>query len=437
MTEGLSPTYPEDGPSPRNAGSWVRRYWFDVPLWQRIFAALIVGAIVGFFWGEGVVQIKWIGDIFVRLIRMLVVPLVFVTIVAGVAAMGDVTRLGSIGIKTLTLYMLTTLLSATLGLALGSLFKPGAGIDLTGVTPQVVSAEPVSMAEQFIGIIPLNPIASLAQGDILSIIFFAIMVGAAILAVGEASQPLVRVFDAGVAVLLKVTHFVMEVAPFGVFALIAWVMGTSGPAAFINIFMLALCVLAGCVLQVLFIHGGLVRLIAGLPVVAFFRGVTDVIIVAFSTSSSAATLPVSMRVAVNNLGVSPMVASTALPIGTTVSMDGTAMYVGLLTMFSAQIFGVSLDLGQFVMVIAVTTLVAIGSAPVPSASLFLLAGVLQVIGISVEQTAIIVGFILPFDRILDMMRTVPNCTGDLAVAVTVARWEGELDEAVYVDRRDE
>lgn len=437
MTGTPAPQAPETLPAPRGAWALVRKYWFDIPLWQRILAALVMGAVIGLIWGEGASQIKWIGDVFIRLIRMLVVPLVFVTIVAGVAAIGDVTRLGAIGIKTLALYLLTTMLSAVLGLALGSLFKPGAGVDLTSVTPMAMSAEPISVAEQFIGIIPLNPIAALAQGDILAIIFFSIMVGAAVLAVGEATSPLVRVFDAAVAVLLKLTHFVMEVAPFGVFALIAWVMGTSGPAAFVNIFLLAVCVLAGCALQVLFIHGGLVRLVAGLRIIPFFRGITDVIVVAFSTSSSAATLPVSMRVAINNLGVSPVVASTALPIGTTMSMDGTAMYVALLTMFSAQVFGVSLDIGQFMMVIAVTTLVAIGSAPIPSASLFLLAGVLQVIGISVEQTAVIVGFILPFDRILDMMRTIPNCTGDLAVAVTVARWEGELDEGVYADKADE
>nr|WP_314187358.1 dicarboxylate/amino acid:cation symporter [uncultured Brevundimonas sp.] len=424
-------------PTAERPRSLLRRWWFDIPLWQRILAALVLGAVLGFFWGEGVTQIKWIGDIFVRLIRMLVVPLVFVTIVAGMSAMGDITRLGSIGGKTLALYLFTTLLSACLGLFIGGLLKPGVGVDLAGVVPQVMATGSTSLAEQFISIVPTNPIASLAQGEILSVIFFALLLGAGILAVGDAARPVVSLFDAGSQILLKVTHFVMETAPFGVLALIAWVMGTSGPSAFFHVFILAVCVLIGCTVQILFIHGGVVRLLARLPVLPFFHGIIDVVVVAFSTSSSAATLPVSMRVAVRNLGVSPIVASTALPIGTTVSMDGTAMYVGLLTMFAAQIFGVSLDLGQFVAVILVTTLVAVGSAPIPSASLFLLAGVLQVIGVTAEQTALIVGFILPFDRILDMMRTVPNCTGDLAVAVTVARAEEELDRGVYMDLSDE
>lgn len=418
--------------------SLLRRWWFDVPLWQRILLGLVLGAMAGFFWGENVVQIKWIGDIFIRLIRMLVVPLVFVTIVAGVASMGDISRLGGIGGKTIGLYLLTTLLSAALGLLLGGLLKPGLGVDLSGVVPQAASAPALSIGEQFISIVPLNPIASLAQGDILSVILFSVLIGLGILAIGDTvARPVTQLFEAGSQILLKITHFVMEVAPFGVFALIAWVMGTSGPAAFLHIFMLALCVLLGCMTQILLIHGGVVRLLARLPVVPFFHGIMDVIVVAFSTSSSAATLPVSMRVAVKNLGVSPVVASTALPIGTTISMDGTAMYVGLLTMFSAQIFGIALDWSQILAVIVAITLIAAGSAPIPSASLFLLAGVLQVIGIGPEQTALIVGFILPFDRILDMMRTVPNCTGDLAVAVTVARLEGELDRAVYMDLNDE
>lgn len=426
QTEGL------DKPRPI-----IRRWWFDVPLWQRILLGLVLGLIAGLVFGDSVANLKWIGDVFIRLIRMLVVPLVFVTIVAGIASMRDISRLGSIGAKTLGFYLLTTLLSAALGLAIGGVLKPGAGVDLSGVSTTAPSAAPPPLAEQALNIIPLNPIASLAQGDILSVIFFAVMIGAGTLAAGEAARPVSQFFEAGAGVLQKVTHFVMETAPFGVFALIAWVMATSGPSAFVHIFLLAICVLSGCVLQMILIHGGLLRLVARMPVLPFFHGVIDVIVVGFSTSSSAATLPVAMRVAIKNLGVSPVVASTALPIGTTVSMDGTAMYVGLLTMFSAQAFGVQLELGQMFAVIVAITLIAVGSAPMPSASLFLLAGVLQVIGLGPAQTALIVGFILPFDRILDMMRTVPNCTGDLAVAVTVARFEKELDRETYLSLKDE
>jgi Na+/H+-dicarboxylate symporter len=420
-----------DGKSRRGLSHYLKNYWFDVVLWKRIVGAMLVGALVGLALGEAAVGLKWIGDIFVRLVRMLVIPLVFTTIVVGVISIADVRRLGSIGAKTLFLYFVTTLLGACLGLLIGGLIQPGLGVELGAAPAAPALAERASLSEQFLGIIPINPVAALANGDMLAVIFFAIMFGASLLMAREHCAPLSAVFEGAAAAMQQLTRIVMEVAPFGVFALIAWVAGTSGPSVFINIGLLAICVLIGCTLQVLVVHGGLVRLAARLPARPFFRDIADAVVVAFSTSSSAATLPVVMRVAEENLGVSRAVSSTALPIGATISMDGTAMYVGLLAMFSAQAFGVDLTWSQYVMIVLSTAIVAIGSAPIPSAALFLLAGVLQVVGLSAEQTALVVGFILPFDRPLDMMRTVPNCTSDLSVAVTVARWEGELDEAVY------
>jgi len=405
--------------------------WFATPLWQRILLGLVLGVVTGLALGEAAVELKWIGDAFVRLIRMLVVPLVFVTVVAGVAAMSDPVRLGSIGLKTILLYFSLMLVASALGLTLGALIQPGLGVDLAGVAPQPV-AEAQSFSETLMGIIPLNPVAAFAQGDILAVIFFSVLLGIGILVVGEEAHPLRSGFDAAAAVLLKVVHFVMELAPFGAFALIAWVMGTSGPAAFASVFKLSVCVLLGALIQTFVVHGSLLRLMARVPALPFYRNITEALIVAFSTSSSSATLPVALRVAQKNLGVSRAVASSVLPIGVTLSMDGTALYVGLLATFSAQVFGVELGFTDYLAIMAVTTLVAMGTAPVPSASLFLLAAVLSVIGLGPEQTALIVGFILPFDRPLDMIRTVPNCTSDLSVAVTVARWEGELDMDTYL-----
>ena len=415
---------------PRGFLSRLGRLWFGAPLWGRILLGLLLGAVAGLALGDAAAEIKWVGDVFVRLIRMLVTPLVFVTVVAGVAAMADPARLGSVGAKTLFLYFALMLVASALGLTLATLIRPGEGVDLAGVAPQAVGS-PEPLSKMLMDIVPLNPVAALAEGDMLAVIFFAMLFGASLLMAGEQSRPLNAVFESAAAAMQHLTRFVMEVAPFGVFALIAWVAGTSGPSTFVNVGLLALCVLIGCTLQVLLVHGGLVRLVAGLPVLPFFRDIADAVVVAFSTSSSAAALPVVMRVAEENLGVGKAVSSTALPIGATISMDGTAMYVGLLAMFSAQAFGVELSWTQYVMIVVTTAIVAIGSAPIPSAALFMLAGVLQVIGLSAEQTALIVGFILPFDRPLDMMRTVPNCTSDLSVAVTVARWEGELDGEVY------
>ncbi|MNH81684.1 Proton glutamate symport protein [compost metagenome] len=412
-------------------GLLVRRYWFDTPLWVRIIVGLVFGVAAGLLLQEAAVNLKWMGDIFVRLIRMLVVPLIFVSVVAGVASMADPSRLGRIGGRTLALYFGLMLVASAVGLSMGALIQPGAGVDLTGVTPETVeAAQPLGQA--LMEIIPINPIAALASGDTLSVIFFALLLGLGLLVVGEEGRPIKAVFDSASSLMLRLVHFVMELAPFGVFGLIAWVVGTSGPAAFLNIFKLAICVVLGCLIQTVIIHGGLLRLLARLPALPFFRDIADAVVVALSTSSSSATLPVAMRVAQKNLGVSPTVASTVLPLGVTLSMDGTALYVGLLATFSAQVFGVHLELADYLAIMAVTTLVALGTAPVPSASLFLLAAVLSVIGLGPEQTALIVGFILPFDRPLDMLRTVPNCTSDLSVCVAVARWEGELDMDVYM-----
>lgn len=419
------------GRSRRGLTLIARRCWFDAPLWSRILVGLALGVVAGLILQDEAVKLKWIGDVFVRLIRMLVAPLIFVSVVAGVASMANLSRLGRIGGRTLALYLGLMLVASAVGLSLGALIRPGAGIELTGVTPEIIAqTKPVGQA--LMEVIPLNPFAALASGDTLSVIFFALLVGVGLLVIGEEGRPLRTVFDSGSSLMLRLVQFIMELAPFGVFGLIAWVVGTSGPAAFVNIFKLALCVVLGCLIQTLLVHGALLRLLGRLPVLPFFRDIADAVVVALSTSSSAATLPAAMRVAQMNLGVSPTVAATVLPLGVTLSMDGTALYVGLLATFSAQVFGVHLDLVDYLAIMAITTLVALGTAPVPSASLFLLAAVLSAIGLGPEQTALIVGFILPFDRPLDMLRTVPNCTSDLSACVVVARWEGELDMDAYL-----
>lgn len=434
MTDHLSA-----GASPAEAPkkpSGLASRWFAIPLWQRILGALLLGVVAGLAWGDGAGQIKWIGDLFVRLIRMLVTPLVFLTIASGVASLADPKRLGSIGIKTLLMYVFTTALAVTVGLAAATFFAPGAGASFAGVAPNAVGS-PKAPIDIFLGIIPANPVQAMAEGDTLAVIFFAALVGAGVIVAGEAAEPVRRLLASGSEVMLRIVGFVMEVAPFGVFALIAVVVGANGPETFVSIFWLTLCVIAGSLFQTLIVHGGVVRLGAWLPTLPFFRGVADAIMVGFSTSSSSATLPVAIRVAEKNLGISPPVASTVLPLGATIGMDGAAMYVAMLTLFAAQAFGVDLSAADYLVIAATTTVVAMGVAPVPSGSLFVLAAVLNAIGVTPEQTALVVGFILPFDRILDMIRTIPNVTADLAIATAVARWEGEIDVAEYISAKDE
>jgi Na+/H+-dicarboxylate symporter len=210
----------------------------------------------------------------------------------------------------------------------------------------------------------------------------------------------------------------------------------NGAAVFVHVGWLALAVMVGSLIQMLVVHSLLLRFVARLPVLPFFKGIIDALVVAFSTASSGATLPVAMRVAEDNLGVSRPVFSTVLPLGASIGKDGTAMYVGLLSMFALQAFGVPLTPQVYALVLLTGAIAAFGTAPVPSASLFMLATVLSAVGVSPEQTALVVGFVLPFDRLLDMTRTVPSASANLAVATTVARWEGELDEAVYRSGRD-
>jgi Na+/H+-dicarboxylate symporter len=405
--------------------------WFAIALWKRILLALVLGVIVGMIWGPGASTISWLGDLFVRLIRMVVVPLVFVTLVSGVVAMGDPAKLGSLGAKTLAVYMLTTLAAIVIGLVLAAALQPGVGVDLSAAAPTAVQ-ETIPLSERLLSIVPSNPIAALAEGYILAIIFFALLVGVSVLMIGEKGKPVADLMESSSEMMLRITHWVMEVAPFGVFALIAAVAGTQGVAALLDVLTLALAVVLACLIHVIVVHGiGIIKLTLGLSPVTFFKGARDAMLVAFSTSSSSATLPVSMSVAEDNLGIKPVVASTVLPLGATINMDGTALYVGIVSVFAAQAFGVDLSLTDYAIVAGSTTLVSIGTAAVPGASLFLMAAVMGAIGITPEQIAIVIGFILPFDRPLDMLRTVVNICGDLSVATAVANWEGEFEREIF------
>jgi len=405
--------------------------WFEIALWKRILGAMILGVIVGVIFGDGVTSIAWIGDLFIRLIRMVVVPLVFVTLVSGVISMGDPSKLGSLGARTLGLYLFTTLVAITIGLTLAAILQPGVGVDLSAVAPSAVQ-EAVPLSERLMGIVPENPIAAMADGNILAIIFFALLIGVSLLTIGETGKPVADFMAAAAEAMLRITHWIMEAAPFGAFALIAQLAGTAGVGALIDVLTLALAVVIGCAAHMIFMHGFIVmRVLLKLSGMNFFRGARDAMLMAFSTSSSSATLPISMSCAEENLGVKPVVASTVLPLGATINMDGTALYVGIVSVFAAQAFGIDLSLADYILIAGSTTLVSIGTAAVPGASLFLISAVMDTIGMSPQQNAAVVGFILAFDRPLDMLRTSVNVGGDLSVSTAVANWEGEFDKEIF------
>jgi Na+/H+-dicarboxylate symporter len=409
------------------------KWWSGLPLWQRILPAMVLGVVFGWLWPAAGHYVGWMGEVFIRLIRMVVVPLVFVTVASGIASLGTSRELGSIGARALGLFMGLTVLASCLGIALALALQPGRGASLQELaTPSAVARRTVG--EQLLAIIPTNPIAALANGDMLAIIFFAVVVGAAVLATGGPAQPVKALLAAATAVMARMIAGILELAPFGVFALVATAVGRSGSLTFVNVSLLVLCVVCGSLILSLVVHGALIRFVARLPVKRFFAGAADALLIAFSTGSSSATLPVAILVAERNLGMAKSISSTVLPLGASIGRDGTAMYVGLLAVFSSQAFGIQLELPDYVTIVLATSLVALSTAPVPSASLFLLAAVLSTIGIPDSSTALIVGLVLPFDSLLNMVRTVPNATCNLTVAVATARFEDAIDERVFNHR---
>ncbi|MEL7480620.1 MAG: dicarboxylate/amino acid:cation symporter [Pseudomonadota bacterium] len=436
--------------------------WTKITLWKRVIIGLVLGLILGLALrygmgpgpgGEGFASVAfgetWLfpfGDAFVRLIKMLVVPLIFVTLVSGVTAMGDPAKIGGLGARTIGLYMVTTFFAVALGLAMGTIFQPGVGVEFetasSGAVDSVTqrleagaAAADASFLTKLFDIIPANIVRAMATGDtgiVLQIIFFAILFGISCLLAGEAARPVVKVVESATEVMLKMTVMIMELAPIGVFFLMAFVMATRGLGVLDNLGLLAIALYSACFLHMIFVHGLLiVKGILNLPLARFFGGIRDAQAVAFSTASSAGTLPVTITNVTENLGVKKSVAASVLPVGATINMDGTAIYLGIVALFAAQAIGIDLTPGMYVSVALAATLTSIGAAAIPSAGLLLAAAVLSVIGVSEEQSVLIIAFIFPFDRLLDMMRTVTNVTGDAAVASAVAKWEGELNEHVF------
>lgn len=432
-------------------GNIMLSSWRAMTLWKRVIIGLVLGLIVGstvhYTAGEAgsnfiTTWIKPFGDAFVRLIKMLVVPLIATTLVAGVVAMGEPKKLGTLGVRAIALYLLTTFFAVCLGLAFGTLFQPGSGIGELAVSESAMAsaqgkmaagqAAQSGLADKLLAIIPTNPLQALASGDVLAIIFFSILVGVGIMMVGDRGKPLGDFFDAASEVVMKITMMVMELAPYGVFALMAWIMAEQGFSILGNMGKLAIALYLACFVQIGLVYGGvLIKTVLRLPLARYYYGIADAMGVAYSTSSSNATLPVTISCAENNLGVDKSVAGSVLPLGATINMDGTAIYLGIIAMFAAQAFNIPLTMGHYAMIALMATLTSIGTAGIPSASLFLAAAVLSVFGVTDEQTLLIVAFILPFDRLLDMMRTVTNVSGDVAVACVVAKYEGQLDEDVF------
>ena len=407
--------------------------WFEIPLWQRVITALILGVLTGWAWGPEAESIKWIGDFFIKAIKMLVVPLIFFSLVSGVAAIGDLRKLGAVGGRAMLLFVVTGQIAVWMGLGLGTLVQPGAGLDTSviqkGATPEPNETTAVDMV---LSIVPESPVQVMADVAVLPLIVFSLLIGIGILMAKDDGLPVQKVFDSGAVIMQKVTMIVMELTPFGVFALMAWVAGTLGLDALVSLAKLVGLNYLGCLLIIALIYGSMIKFLARLPVRDFFRGIVDAMAVSYSTASSNATLPVTLRCAERNLGVSNSVASFVIALGATINMNGTAMYLGLATLFGAQIFGVDLSMGDYFLISILATLGAVGAAGIPGAGLIMMALVFGAVGVPLETIALVAGI----DRIMDMMRTTTNVSGDAAVAVTVASMTGELDRAEMISADD-
>jgi Na+/H+-dicarboxylate symporter len=413
----------------------IFRAFLKTKLHTKILFGLIAGVPLGLLLGPRAEAIRPIGDVFIRLIWMIVVPLVFSSIFAGTASLGDVRKLGRIGARTILYYIVTTSIAITLGLLLASVFKPGSGIGETTKAALLESYEEEAMAdieiasarpgvvETLARIVPRNPFESLSSGDMLQIIFFAIAFGiAATVIPGGKGKILIDFFEAVSGAMTQLVRMVMKLAPIGVLALVAAVVGRFGAGIILSLAKYAAIVAAGLALHAGIVYSAAVWTFSRMNPLFFFRGIRPAQIIAFSSSSSNATLPVTIQCAEENLGVPKDVASFVLPLGATINMDGTALYQGVATVFIAQVYGIPLTIVDMLTIVLMATLASIGTAGVPSVGLITLTMVMRTIGVPLEGIALILGV----DRILDMCRTVVNVTGDASAAVMVAAAEGSL-----------
>lgn len=384
----------------------------------KILLGLILGIIVGLLPGSASGFIStWItplGIVFLNLIKMIIVPLVFTSLIVGASSVGDVKRLGRMGGKTILYYLLTTAFAVTLGLVLANLINPGEGLILPG-DAKYPGKEVTPLVDVLIGIIPANPLKALVDGNMLQIIIFALFIGVGITLAGKKAQPVFAFFEGMAEVMYKVTGVIMELAPIGVFALIVPVMAANGPQILIPLAAVIITVYLGSFLHAIIVYSTAVKVLGRMDPLRFFKGLSPAMIIAFSTCSSSATLPVSMKSVEENLGVSKEVSSFVLPLGATINMDGTALYQGVCAVFVAQVYNLDLTLGQQLSVVLTATLASIGTAGLPGAGLIMLTMVLQSVGLPLEGLALIAGI----DRILDMARTTVNITGDASAAVIV------------------
>lgn len=402
-------------------------------LTTKIFIALILGVVTGLIlhpMKENPMVEKYLlnfifnflGNGFVRAIRMVVVPLVLCSLVMGSAGIEDVTKLGRIGIKTLAFYLLTTAFAVVLALVGGNIINPGKGIQLENIaTTAVKTPETKPFVDILLDMIPINPIEALATGNMLQIIVFAILLGVALSLLGEKASNVKKLFEEGNSISLKLVELIMKLAPLGVYGLIAKTFTTLGYVALIPLFKYFIGVVIILFIHCLVTYQGILILFGKYNPIKFFKGFAPTMMIGFSTASSSACLPSSLKTVQENFGVSKTISSFTIPLGNTINMDGTAVMQGIATIFIAQIYGKDLTMAHYISIILTATLASIGTAGVPGVGVIMLGMVLVQVGLPLEG----IGLVMGIDRFVDMFRTMINITGDAVCTLVIAKTEGE------------
>lgn len=401
-------------------------------LWLKILIALGLGVVTGLMVHEGWLPsetaevLKVVGNIFLSMINMLIVPLIFASMTVGITSIHDPEKLGRVGLKTLLIYFFTTMFAIFLGITFAEVFRPGVGIEMAKTDVPVTIAAAPNLSEIIQAIIPSNPVAAMVNGNMLQIIVFSIFLGISINFAGAKGRPVLQVLESLADVMYRMTSIVMEFSPIGVFAFMTAITASFGLDAIVSLMKFLMVYYGACLTHLLVVFCGILAL-AKLNPLPFFRGMGDAIMVAFSTCSSSATLPVSMHCVQKNLGVSKNITNFVLPLGASLNMNGAAIFQGMAAVFIAQVFSIDLDWKSLLMIVTTATLSTVGAASVPTGSYVMLSVVFASVGLPVEGIAMLLGI----DRVREMVSTVLNILGDAVCAVYVAAKENELDERQY------
>ncbi len=418
------------------AGADVKEFTvLGLKMWQQVLLGLLLGIIAGLLLGERAGQLKFLGTIFINLIKMVVVPLIFLSLVAGITSMGGSTSFKRVSIKGFSAYILTATFAVVLGIIAGVIFKPGAGLHVNieefagSVNQQQTAVPPASVSDFLMNLISTNIFHSFAEGNLLQVVVFALLFGLTMnMMGGKAARARENIADFA-AIIFKMIEYIVRLAPLAVFGFMAWSVGSQGTEIIVILFNLVVAVLAACLIQYL-LFGVFILVFARLNPVPFYKKLAATQLMAFSTSSSKATLTTAMREIQTKLGVSEQSSHFLLPLGACINMDGTAIYLAICTCFFAQFFGIELTMIDYAVLLLTCTLGSIGAAGIPSGSIIFMSMVLHSVGLPIEG----IGLLLGVDRVLDMVRTTINITGDCAITLIVDRTEDTLNETIYYEK---